>query len=762
MSAAPTRIRQASVLSDVVGAMPRASSIRSPLHDQHEKWAQACARLRGAGYAPRVAKAYEKASVEITDRIGGVAAIRLADAVSMAAIKCGSSVAESLCVNAALAARRYPEQDAFRRWLALIDLLTIRAGKSVGFFLKQMSLLTDRLDIAGLEFWVWSGIRSSDKDAAGQLAYFKLEAPEALRVLAQAAGEASFADFSTGMEAYLAGLYGLELKVRETVPSNFDPADYRPTFSHGVISVPATMPGLGRSDLKALYRASLAHVGAHIAYSPGRIAKGSLRPIQIAVVSVIEDARVEHLAMRDMPGLRRLWQPFHAVKPSAMSTAPHMLASLTHALFAPEFNPGPELENSWVGKASRMFFDARDEWQDPDLSRRLGNRLGNDLGQMRVQLNAKNYIVQPAYRDDNLGIWDFLDPPLADNPETVELQTEAIKIRKEENGSSRNSDAQAREQGERQTARPVEPDESQDIGRQIGRFPEFDVEINRERADWVTVNRYEAVHGSSDFWDKILFGKSQLISRLTSLIRSSAFGETSRLKRQQDGEALDIDACVAALSQLKMGQMPDPGLYERRGNPARELAVSILIDISQSTGEQVSETPATLLELEIEAVAVLAAALEEVGDRFAVNAFCSVGRHDVRYHPIKSFDEPADEKMGRALSALRAGYSTRMGAALRCACSELLKVKARRRLVLLLSDGEPSDIDCDDPDYLFHDARRAVRSLAARGVDVFCVGLGRTDLDRQSLIFGRNGFANIATVQELPAKLAALYLKLSR
>jgi nitric oxide reductase activation protein len=103
-----------------------------------------------------------------------------------------------------------------------------------------------------------------------------------------------------------------------------------------------------------------------------------------------------------------------------------------------------------------------------------------------------------------------------------------------------------------------------------------------------------------------------------------------------------------------------------------------------------------------------------------------------------------------------------MGAALRCAGHDLLKVKAHRRLVLLLSDGEPSDIDCDDPDYLFHDAQRAVRSLASKGVDTFCVGLGAAGVDRQSQIFGRNGFSQIARAEDLPAKLAALYLKLSR
>jgi nitric oxide reductase activation protein len=313
-----------------------------------------------------------------------------------------------------------------------------------------------------------------------------------------------------------------------------------------------------------------------------------------------------------------------------------------------------------------------------------------------------------------------------------------------------------------QAAQPKEPDAHKEEGQLIGRFPEFDVEIHRERSDWATVYRYEPAQGSADFWDRIVTDKSQLISRVSALIRSSAFGETRNRKRQPDGETLDIDACVEALSQLRMGQMPDPGLYVNRGKPARDLAVSILIDISQSTGEHVSGSDTTLLQLEIEAVAVLAAALEDVGDSFAVNAFCSVGRDDVRFHPIKGFNESAGEKTGRRLSALSPGYSTRMGAALRCAGHDLLKVKAHRRLVLLLSDGEPSDIDCDDPDYLFHDAQRAVRSLASKGVDTFCVGLGAAGVDRQSQIFGRNGFSQIARAEDLPAKLAALYLKLSR
>ncbi|MEQ8737003.1 MAG: hypothetical protein RID59_00375 [Hoeflea sp.] len=127
MSAAPIPIRPANYLADYACARLHQPSISGAASDEHQKVMQARERLRHAGYAPGVARAYEKASAVIADRLSAAAAIRTADTVSMVAIKSGSPAAESLCAAAVLVAERYAEPDAYDRWLGLVDLLSTRA-----------------------------------------------------------------------------------------------------------------------------------------------------------------------------------------------------------------------------------------------------------------------------------------------------------------------------------------------------------------------------------------------------------------------------------------------------------------------------------------------------------------------------------------------------------------------------------------------------------------------------------------------------------
>jgi nitric oxide reductase activation protein len=193
----------------------------------------------------------------------------------------------------------------------------------------------------------------------------------------------------------------------------------------------------------------------------------------------------------------------------------------------------------------------------------------------------------------------------------------------------------------------------------------------------------------------------------------------------------------------------------------RDLAVSVLLDSSQSTADRVPGTGRRVLDIEREACILLAHAMQSLGDPFAVAAFASDGRADVRYTRIKDFREPFGKRSGAALAGLAPGYSTRIGAALRHAGAELARQPSHRRLVLLVTDGEPSDIDCADPDYLIEDARRAVQGLGMQGIDVFAVGLGPRNTETERRIFGIRGFIQIGDVAALTEKLPALYLRLT-
>jgi len=74
-----------------------------------------------------------------------------------------------------------------------------------------------------------------------------------------------------------------------------------------------------------------------------------------------------------------------------------------------------------VSKGRKLFFEQRAYWNDQAISRTIGGLLGNDMGQMRVQFNYKTFVVEPAYRDDNLGLWDFGDSghPSPDDDDVV-------------------------------------------------------------------------------------------------------------------------------------------------------------------------------------------------------------------------------------------------------------------------------------------------------------------------------------------------------
>ena len=107
-------------------------------------------------------------------------------------------------------------------------------------------------------------------------------------------------------------------------------------------------------------------------------------------------------------------------------------------------------------------------------------------------------------------------------------------------------------------------------------------------------------------------------------------------------------------------------------------------------------------------------------------------------------------------------FSTRLGAAVRQAGDELVKQTNYRKLLLIISDGEPSDIDVDDNEYLVEDAKYAVKRLAYNGIDVFCVGVESESNKNLSRIFGNKNYVIIKSASELPKKLPLIYLTLSR
>lgn len=567
---------------------------------------------------------------------------------------------------------------------------------------------------------------------------------------------AAFAAVERRLSAYLVALWRLRAPIRPMRPDASGTPPRRLRLSDGLIWVPDRLRGVRADHAAELYRAALVHAGAHLRFSGPRFPAGTLKPIQMALVSLIEDARVEHLAMREYPGLLHVWRPFHVAEGGGPPNAPGLMARLARALIDPDYDDG----DAWVSKGRRLFFDGRAEWETPEVSRRIGGLLGNDLGQMRLSFNPKTHVVEPAYRDDNLGLWDSDVPPPADG----ETACEALRTEREERDGGRPDDLPVPDVEERApvTELPARPAGEEEMAAPPALYPEWDYRIARERPNWTRV--VERVPGVGDPAGVrgAATRHTAVAERLAALVRAVGVGRPQRLRRQFEGDRLDLDACIEVMVSRRRNEIPDPRVHAALQHRTRDLSALLLLDVSASTGDPVPDGARTVMAAERDAAALFAAALDRIGDSFAIHAFRSNGRNDVSYYRLKDFRQAYDDAAMARLAGLDAGLSTRLGAALRHGGRLLARQASHRRLLLVVTDGEPSDIDVADRRLLVEDARQAVFSLAAHGIDVFAIGLdpgGRPCLAR---MFGVHKCTVVDRIERLADLLPNLFLTLSR
>lgn len=233
------------------------------------------------------------------------------------------------------------------------------------------------------------------------------------------------------------------------------------------------------------------------------------------------------------------------------------------------------------------------------------------------------------------------------------------------------------------------------------------------------------------------------------------------LRQQPQGAELDMQAWLDFHVERQHGQCAERGLFMEQRQNRRDLACLLLADLSMSTEAHLDDEH-RVIEVIGDSLLLFGEALSAVGDDFALYGFSSLRRQQVRLQELKSFTQRYDDGTRGRIQALRPGYYTRIGAAIRQATQLLGARKQRRKLLLLVTDGKPNDLDLYEGRYGVEDTRQAVMEARKQGLLPFCITIDREAGDYLPYMFGANGYTLIRQPQQLPLRLPQLYRQLTQ
>ena len=230
-----------------------------------------------------------------------------------------------------------------------------------------------------------------------------------------------------------------------------------------------------------------------------------------------------------------------------------------------------------------------------------------------------------------------------------------------------------------------------------------------------------------------------------------------------EGDEFDYRALLDFILDKRAGRTPSERLYLKRLKEIRDVAVLLLVDLSRSTANAATGSTERVLDVEKEAIVLLSEALEVVGDTYAIAGFSGTGRLGVDYYHIKDFAEPLNGSVQQRINAMMPQRNTRMGAAIRHAASQFDSILSRVRLLIVLGDGYPNDLDYKK-EYAIEDTRRAISELRSRHIHVHAitVNINPEDNGRLDTLYGEIHHNVIANVLELPDKLWRIYGAITR
>ncbi len=664
---------------------------------------------------------------------------------------------------------------------------------ALGTYLTGALRVRNLLSAQAIVPWALRGADILQSGRARGEAYFRLESEESLSLLLDQLPGFRLTDRNRLLTMLTAVWFGEAMEIKE---SSWSPDHGRPFVETDGRSlyVPAVMASRDEAILGALHTAghlrhgTFSRPGMAAMFAAANVVFPESGPVSWSslfmrygedalrfqlIFDICEDLRIDVRVQADIPNyLQRMVRVAEAGTTRQADAAAYQelaIATLKGALngtldsrFVPLLTPGATVADSYavaegiLREGTLPAVDDLETFQAAYLPGRgpLSTRLTHpqeqddeaEAGQSGAEQQESESSEDGA--EENTGV-----------PENAEAGTQDDGARREESagyGESSGSAARSESRTDGQQAN----NGSSDKGKP---YPEWDYREGRYKRNWSWVQDKPLGESNMAETNRLMGQYGNALKRLKKAIQSQKPTRMSPKVRQLDGDDLDLNAAVAYVAERQAGRSPSPAIYRRREVRQREIAVTLLADMSTSIMQHLPEGGGRLVDRIRAGVLLFAESLEEVGDSYAIAGFCSKYRDNVSYYRIKDFDDPLTADVRSQIGGMSGRLATRMGAAIRHATSCFEGIESRRRLLLILSDGRPEDYDDGgDRRYLHEDTRMAVKEAVAKGVHPFCITVDTMANQYLPQIFGRGHYLVLDQINSLPNKLSEIYLRLRR
>ena len=324
-------------------------------------------------------------------------------------------------------------------------------------------------------------------------------------------------------------------------------------------------------------------------------------------------------------------------------------------------------------------------------------------------------------------------------------------------------------------------------------YDEWDYVAADYRRNWCRLREIPVEGDGGDFFEQTLQRYSELLPQVRRNFQRIRPASYRMVRGLEDGDEIDFDRTIESRVARRMGEIPDNRVYKARKKEARDVATLFLLDMSASTDEpihrdpprynqddtdsddwmkswqrrpQQPQRPRRIIDVNKEALVIMAQALEEIGDQYAIMGFSGHGRDNVEFYVIKEFEHELSDEVKSRVGAVEPKRSTRMGTAIRHVREKFKDVASRAKHVIMLSDGFPQDFDYGHDRrsnaYGIQDTMVALKELEMAGVLPFCITVDRTGHDYLRQMCAPSRYLVIEDITSLPRQLPKVYEQVVR